>query len=299
MLYSLGIIKDAMRERMRQGISARFPSYAPPSAQHEIGKDRGIIRGRTETNTSYAQRLIAWRYPRGHRVRGNPFSFLAQLNAYFGGVLAWTQDVSGNYFQIAANGELTVEQGRAWVWDDIDPVVYWARYFVGIDLGAQASAWGDLDEPATWGGELGVAGVAIGQQGVAPEDVLAVRSLIHGRVPWHTAGTQAEWLCLQLDGTTQEPDATWKNWSRNVAGVQVATRYQGWRYWSLNSGINNTYAGDPTNYPDEVTMIDGSTYAGNTASYPATLTMLDGSEYAGNPASYPASLRLVDDGDAP
>src|SRR6187455_2560539 len=72
-LLSLAVIKDAWLESLRQGLNARFPSRGPETALALIGRDHGIVRGRDETAAHYAERLIAWRYPRGHRVRGSAY----------------------------------------------------------------------------------------------------------------------------------------------------------------------------------------------------------------------------------
>src|SRR6187549_1469002 len=77
---------DDSVEKMRESLVARFPTYAQDDALTLIGQDRLIPRGRAETSEHYAQRLIAWRYPRGHRVRGSAFALLNQVSEYFGGI---------------------------------------------------------------------------------------------------------------------------------------------------------------------------------------------------------------------
>lgn len=298
-VHSLAMIKDAWVERLRQGLNARFPSRTGASAQALIGRDRGIVRGRDETNEHYAQRLIRWRYPRGHRVRGNAFALLEQFSEYFGGVDCWTIDVRGNRFDRSAAGVETSSHGNAWDWDGAGSTPRWARFWVVMDLSGIASAQLDLGDPDLWGGELGTPGYSFGQQGVTEHDVLTLRGMMHSPRPWKPSGVRAEWVVVSLDGTEPEPDGTWETWSKNVGGTQTRARSGAFRYWSLTPERNNVYAGDPTNFPEASDDLEGGTFAGDPTSFPVSVTLPDGSVYGGNSASFPASARLIDDGDLP
>ena len=103
-LQSLAQLQDDYAARARAALEMRFPSRAADDALAELGRDRAIPRGRTETSAHYAARLIAWRYPRGHRTRGSAFALLEQVSEYFGGILAKTRDVAGNVFTRTAAG---------------------------------------------------------------------------------------------------------------------------------------------------------------------------------------------------
>lgn len=60
-LTASGDAKDALVERAKAGVKARFPLLAPPDALTAIGNERGLPRGPTDTDSSYAQRLVgAW-----------------------------------------------------------------------------------------------------------------------------------------------------------------------------------------------------------------------------------------------
>lgn len=297
--HSLSLIVDAMVERMRLALDARLPSRSGASALALHGRDRGIMRGRSETAAHYAQRLIRWRWPRGHRVRGSAFGLLEQIAEYWGGLLVWTIDVSRNRHVRAADGAESYSYAYAWDWDGEPASPNWGRFWVVIGPSTIFSAQPDFGDAALWGGALGTPGHTIGQQGATPEDVLAMRRLVRGSRPWKPAGTRAEWLIVNLDGTTQTPDGTWLNWSKNVGGTQVAARYSGWRYWSLSPETNNVYAGDSNNYPTLVTMVDGTTEAGDSSVWLDVVPLPDGSTYAGDSATFPLTARLIDDGDAP
>lgn len=246
-LFTLGMLKDAATERLRQGLEARFPTRASGTALALIGDMRGIPRGRDETNPHYAARLKAWRYPRGHRVRGNAFALLEQVSEYFGGVKCWTIDTKGSIASARLTGlkPPTTEAPRRGIGIRYRPLF-------GVDSGSGsihvrvACAYGrdsGFRRSALYGGALGDDDYTIGQTGVTAYDVEAIHGLFGGKHPWYPLGTRPEWVIIQLDGTEQTPDATWENWSKDNGTHKIPSRYTGWRYWSMRPATNNTYAG--------------------------------------------------------
>lgn len=295
-LASLGLIKDAFLERAEQGLDARFPTRTGPSALALIGDDRGIVRGRSETIEQYARRLIAWRYPRGHRTRGSAFALLSQVVAYWGDAITFanTIDKSSNLHVTLADGTESYFYGAiTWNWDGTPISPNWARFWLGITVSATSGigAWPDFDDPELWGGALN-ADVCVGIRGITPDDARAMRRLFTGRA-WKPAGTRAEWLIVNLDGSAPASDGTWGTWSRNVAGTQTATRPAGWRFVALTAVLNE-YAGNAANWPDDYDAPGGGTYAG-TSAWADEITLVDGSTYAGDSATF-TTPTLPDDG---
>jgi hypothetical protein len=225
-LESLAGIKDAFTERMLLGLEARFPSRAGESALALLGSDRGILRGRTETQAHYAARLLSWRYPRGHRTRGSAFALLEQVSEYFGGIRAWTIDYSGNREERAADGTETFEQGYAWNWDSAVTTVY--RFWLVLDPVPQNPAI----EP--WPAVLGAydnslipgRGFTVGHQGVTHEDALAIKKLFRGSRQWKPAGTAQQFAVIGFDAAAPVPDGAWGN---------NQGRDRAFRYWSLQT----------------------------------------------------------------
>jgi hypothetical protein len=298
-LHALMMMLDAWVERVRLGFVARMPTRADPVALALIGQDRGLLRGRTESAENYAQRLIGWRYPRGHRVRGSAFALLSQVASYWGEILCWTIDVSGNYHEHTAAGVESYTYGNAWDWDGLGSSPAWGRFWLGLELPIDGvSEQLDYGDPDLWGGQIGLEGYTIGQQGVTPADVEAMRRLM--RPPaWKPAGVRAEWVIVNIEGSGFAgvvPDGTWLHWSQNVAGTQTPTRDPAFRYWSLDPTRNNAYAGDPDNFPELLTVAGGTTYGGDPDEYPAVIDFPNGDEYAGNPDNFPATIQLIDDG---
>lgn len=298
LLATIAQLQDEQITRVRAGLNARFPTRALDDTLALVGFDRGIPRGRSETSAHYAQRLLRWRAPRGHRVRGGAFALLEQLSEYFGGVSSWLTDTHGQRFGRSASGVERHENGYAWTWDS-RPSSDWARFWLVLDASAFAEAHG-TDAPA---------GEALGQTGLGFDDASAIRELVHGVRPWRPSGTLAEWLVIHLaspdtfdvsfddsfGGTEVHPATRWARWSYNDAGTQRAARDPALRYISLDPLRNNVYAGDQTNFPSAFEDATGGTITGDPASFPAWV--LTGPPLRGDPASFPAVLRLLDDGD--
>jgi len=222
---------DEHVSRMRSGMEQRFPSRAGEAALTLSGADRLLLRGRDETAAHYAARLAAWRYPRGHRVRGSVFGLLEQTAEYFGGgpFCSWGVDATGNRRYRDGVGARLFDRGGAWAWDSL---VGWSRQWVVL---SNQGAWIDgvyavtpgpgapifaaqpeLGDASLWGGALGVDGYSVGVRGASAEDFRAVVALTRGQHRWLPAGVQAEWLVVVLEGDEPTPDATWETWSKSV-----------------------------------------------------------------------------------
>lgn len=229
-LESLAGIKDAFTERMLLGLEARFPSRAGESALALLGSDRGILRGRTETQAHYAARLLSWRYPRGHRTRGSAFALLEQVSEYFGGIRAWTIDYSGNREERAADGTETFEQSYAWNWDALTTVY---RFWIVLDpvQNPEIEPWptfglGGWASGATCA-EIEAAGtITVGHQGITHDDALAIKKLMRGSRQWKPAGTAQQWAVVCFGATAPVPDGAWGSYQGRDAAFC---------YWNLQT----------------------------------------------------------------
>jgi len=297
--YVLSMIVDAVNQRQYSGLVSRFPSRAGATALALIGRDRGIIRGRTEIDAHYAARLKAWRWPRGHRTRGNAFALLEQVSEYFGGVACYAIDVNGNRCDRAADGTETYSVGESWTWDT-QPSSNWARFWIVVDgreLFDYPPSLGDSD---LWGGSLGIDGYTIGIDDFTHEDARALRGLVRGKRPWKPDGTQAEWVVIRMAGSTEPvPTSAYARWGELFGTTLVKARGDAFRFVSLDPEHNNTYGGDVTRWANDVRLPDNTTESGDETSFPLSTLLPDGSTYAGNVASFPTSVRLLDDGDLP
>ncbi len=314
-LHSLAAVKDKLVRRARLGLEARMPRRAGPSALALISADRGILRGRSETDAHYAERLAHWRYPLQHRVRGGAWALLDQIAEYLGGAFVYTLDASGNMYTRGVSLGFTYERDAELYEIGAEPPVswgpldssHWSRFWVVLNANPGLPWIGYTpplapDDPTLWGGAVGTPGYCVGLTGWTPADTLAIRKLFRGRRQWRPAGTRAEWLCIRMTsragGAQFTPsDATWDRWAVIVGGVRTKTRSADFRYISLSPDVNNIFIGDPTQWADETYMPAGPNYAGNPANFSAAATLPGGTTYAGDPSKFTAAIQLFDDGD--
>lgn len=298
----------------REGIDARFPRRAVANgttgALALIGHNRGLIQGRTETDAAFAERLVAWRHPRGHRARGNAYSLLEQVSIYWGRVLVQLIDRKGRLWEWSETGVMWLDRAIPWEWGT-SPTSEAGRFWLVLDGSAIMSA---NTEPEA---HLGDPGYTLGQLGAAAEDVAAMRNLLYGRVKWRPGGTQPEWLVVALfdwravtarswddtfdytfgDPLQLAPEPSWEHWSKTVDGVRVASRDTRYRYWSLDPAWNNTYKGDETAFATAVQISDGTAYTPDPANFSTSLVSpVTGATLTGDPARFHTALRLLDDG---
>lgn len=276
-LTAITTVVDDHVARARTGLEARFPSYAAKAGQEDalflIGRGRGIPRGRSEVAAHYAERLISWRSEHGHPTRGSAFALLNQVWEYFGGVQCWTIDVKGNYHEHTLAGVETVAYGHSWIWDTLTAK---GRFWIGLSpVGAFSWVRGDAD---------------------------AIRALFTSVCPWKPAGTKREWLAVAVDGAAPfasvNPTADWEHWSKNVSGVQTATRYAGWRYWSLDPPVNNVYAGNTDSWPDQVPLLVSGMGTGGIDVAFSPVTLLSGAVHTDNLDRWVSPVQLIDDSEA-
>jgi len=282
LLHTLTTLIDVHQQRLLDGVRSRFPSRAGTSALALLSYDRGLTRGRDETDAHFAERLKAWRGRAGHRTRGNAFAFLRQLSEYWGALACWTVDTKGDRRARAADGTETADI-ISWTWDTV-AAAQWGRFWGVLDAGET------LASQADFGDTIGIAGSTL-------QDWLAVRQLLASPFRWAPAGTLPMWLIVSLDGSFPAPDATWAQWGVVDGTDYVPARSADYRYVCLRGELRE-WAGDPAQATESVTTPRWS-FDGDDTLFPATITMPDGSTYAGDSAIFPATITLPDDGDNP
>lgn len=103
-LEEVGGAIDDQRDRLNQAVKARFPAYAPADALPQIGKDRTLLRGPTDTDATYGERLrtawTTWELAGGHK------GLLTQLYAS-GFTTANIIQKNGRYTSIDGAGTVT------------------------------------------------------------------------------------------------------------------------------------------------------------------------------------------------
>jgi hypothetical protein len=280
----------------REILESRTPTAAVDSpeilARH--GRERMLGRGRVELGESYAGRLRGWLDAHGHR--GSADGIAGQLATYWA-ALCTVVDRTGNRTSVDPSGALTRTTGDLG-WDD-GPSTDWARFWCLLD-GQAAGVLEQLapDDPGLWPSATSL----VGMRGATAADIAATRALFrHSRETraWHAAGTQPEWLVITVDGSTPATVA-WETPGAEIDGVwqvQPSMAHEGLLFVSLDPEHNNTFSGDPDDYPFMYLLLNGEEYESN-AGDPITgpVLMLDGSTYEGDPDLYPATFELCDDG---
>lgn len=244
--YALDLVKDAFAERVRLGLLARLPqndptgaTTAPPDALAAMGRDRRVVRARSETDQQYAARLLRWIDDR--KTAGSAFTLLRKLSEYLGPLPSFrVVDDSGNWYSRAANGAESYELEKLnWNWDHPEysgrtgwaesSAGPWARFWVIIypnGLWTQSTEWGGT------GTEWGAGSGSWGSSATA-EEVQLVRAIV---ADWKPANTYCHTIIVAFDPDSfnpaaPEPDGYWRTWSKVVGGVRVPSRLTTAIYW--------------------------------------------------------------------
>jgi hypothetical protein len=236
LMYSIGVLVDALADLVLDGVTARFPGVGTTDALDEIGADRVIVRGFAETNETYTERLIRWLDD--WALTGASNARMRQLIGYLTTptVTPQMRDVfqtneatpTAVWHTIASGagpeGDVTIDlvTPSNWNWDN-QPERYW-RIWPIVYVGGIFDTDGNWDDAGTWddGG--------VWDTTASIEQVAAIRALVN---TWRAAHAHSQWIILAFDNSdfdpTQEapplPDGTWGHWSTDNAGNRVQARF--------------------------------------------------------------------------
>lgn len=213
-----GTALDAFAEACRQTAWLMFPSLAPSDALAKLGEDRAIPRGVLETDASYRNRLRAWRFPRGHRIRGNATGLLEQIAAVFGNDVddLRTIDARGTEYTWGDDGAFTVARGETWDWDGEALTPNWGRFWVTLKVpGTSQRTWAEAEAAGTTWAEAEAAGYSWASYQIHAGLLAAIKRLCTpGRRSWTPAGRRAVYCVVWFEGETYPaPDGTWDDWA--------------------------------------------------------------------------------------
>jgi hypothetical protein len=216
--YTEGVMLDAFQESCHQTAKLMLPSVCVEDALARIGADRAIPRGFAEPDASYRERLRRWRYPRGHRIRGNAPALLEQVEATLGGTIHQTIDVRGTRYTHGTDG---AERGVTWNWDGEAFTPNWGRFWLVVK--STGSLWPSWDDGAwgdTWDSPDGSCWAG---SGIHSGEIAAVVRLTKvGRLSWVPAGRRPVYLVIWFEGETYPaPDGTWDEWGNRPADTHA------------------------------------------------------------------------------
>lgn len=235
LLYTVGLINDALIDALNQGLLAGM-GIGTNTALPLIGSDRRILRGTAETDDAYRSRLAqawtAWRTGGGYR------SLLSQLYDYLQPLDRVVRCISynGDFWWVAAgdtradDGVHNAQRYRA-VWDWDSSGAWWRVWVVIYSQGgtpwSPEGTWGDgqvWGDGGTWGSTASL------------EDVASIRSIVK---TWKAQHAVVPFIVVSFDGAAFDPltagstlpDGNWLHWSKVVSGEQVPARYASAIYW--------------------------------------------------------------------
>lgn len=231
-VYSVGLLADAMAERVRLSLRLRFPELAPADAMPYVARDRRLVRGLGETDAAFATRSLRWLDD--HLTRGNAFALLAQLRAYLNTpTVLRAVDRRGNWYTLDEGAFAHDLDAGNWNWDGVAASPRWGRGWV-IIYGGPWVAGPLIGASDLWGGAIGGEGFTIGST-ATPRQVADVRRIV---ADWKAAGTVCEYAIVafdpaSFDPSAPEPDGTWA--LHHVVGSDptVYGRLATARYWEI------------------------------------------------------------------
>ncbi len=138
-LRASGDLKDSLVERAKAAVKARFPLLAPRDALDSAGAERQLERGPSETNESFAARVVgAWNIWRWGGTAGGLLHALAD-SGYPDAILA----IVGGKAYALVDGEVTTTTLPAGSWACAATPTFWSRFVVVLP----ANPWGE--DPAS------------------------------------------------------------------------------------------------------------------------------------------------------
>lgn len=234
-IWSMVAPLDNAVEQIVQGIQAAWPGVGTPTALPYIGRTRGIVRGMTETDDHYAERLRGWL--EAHAAQ-RTVGLATQLHEYIDGnprVRIVTR--RGDWVTVDTDGTVSFAT-QAWDWDSVSNP-------------ERSGDWSDLwiiIYPTTWaaragtlGGLTGDDGYGIGQM-VPHANADTVRQIIAEWKGAHSRIRCVVWTTLstQFDPATPAslPNGKWGQWSNEEAGsgsrVASSRDLTHCRFWEPN-----------------------------------------------------------------
>lgn len=246
--WTVALLGDCLREIAWEGQLAAYPGVGTPDALALIGPSRGLTQGPSEDNGVFAARCIAFRD--AWAIAGAAQSVAEQLQSLLVGTgglgpgvypVIRVVDRAGNAITVHADQSVTFST-LSWDWDDLGGWVdergwrppasvetYWAdRWILIQDPFAHWTGFADSNWLAAWNTDDQTIDSRCPQSIV--QAVLSLVSTFKGGHMWVRA------IVFAPDPTTVVPSGYWGNWSRNVSGVQTATRTPSLAYWIPNFG---------------------------------------------------------------
>jgi hypothetical protein len=233
---------DHLHEFALEGMFAAWPGYGTPTALDMIGRSRGMIRGMSESDDSFASRLPHW-LTLWH-FAGSETNLVQAFHEYLlGQPKCFIVNRAGTRVTVAPDGTTTTDT-ITWDWDSLsnpERAGYWSELWMVVfappwQIGPATLPlwqWGDTD---------------IGYGHASPRvDVDALKGLLETGPSQHAAHSYMRCIIWCYDDTLFDstspstmPDGTWGEWiyptrghgyTANQSGRALGSFGTSCRYW--------------------------------------------------------------------
>lgn len=234
-IWAGALVADAVIEQADQALNAKLPGVGTPTALDATGQDRGIFRGRVDTDEQYALKLRQWidRWASA----GLAYGLARELQDYLGPIPGGGGDLytvrvfnrAGYVVSRDADGvPSTLKPGQAawaWDWDSLSHPArlnWWSDEWIVVT----PVPWETVD---SWGSSTTSWGLQAPQSQIAVlREIGAVWKAGHSYVRAVIFAPSTHSGQPVLDPTTGsasgKPDGWWGAWGRTVSGVRVPSR---------------------------------------------------------------------------
>jgi hypothetical protein len=254
-LWSIVVQFDVLLELALQGVNDAAPGEpnATPTALPIIARSRGLIQGEAETNDHFALRLQNWRtnglavappaVPQVWTQRGQTEKLALQIQNFLGNtptvrIIERLYNVSGPrqaLYTTAAPDGTTSTAVANWDWDSVSGWTDDTSTYAGAAMSGWWSDFWVVIDPGTYTRGTSITPLT-GQEvpSTSHDSILQILKDWKGgytfcrAIIWNYVDGLFDPANPSLSGN---PDGTWGNWSKILAGNQVPARNILCRYW--------------------------------------------------------------------
>jgi hypothetical protein len=235
-LWAMVAPLDAATDYLVQGLVARYPGLGHPSALPYIGRSRGVVRGRLDTDATYAAKLLTWIDRK--KGGGQDERLLREIADYLGTAprIRLFRRKDGACVTLETDGTISRVASTAWDWDSVSHpersavgAPFWSDFWLVVYAPPYAIRPGDF------------AGITADQFALGHLVPLSERDELGGILSeYKSAHSCIRAVIWTTDATlfnpaapATMPDGTWGAWSSRGSGARVGSgrNYTTCRYW--------------------------------------------------------------------
>ena len=207
-MYTLGLHMDVALHQVTEALQHRFPGKLSNESLPYLGYERKMVRGREETDETYATRMKGWRQK--HLNRGGPYALLQQVFEHYAPNNFTVELIycNGKRYTMDTSGSVTVDTvdaGDGWTPDTPERWARWWMFFHWPNVVPPAHEW---DEPGlAWDSGW------VWNSGLSIQEVADLREIPTG---WNAAHCVGNSRIVLLDPGDAWSDVTWGTWGNQI-----------------------------------------------------------------------------------